>query len=232
MSVSENPVVVGTMVSTILYNRGRGYVKAVHGEAGRQPVRALSRGAIMTGGSASYDIVFLGGERSLRLPEAILRGVQWTVYAREDGFADADELARLDALAEAREAEKRRKQAEDKAAFDAEVARLQTDPELARLKQGDEGSGTLAAANLRVLLKKHWPKTRFRVRKRHYGSLTVCWECGPAEADVKEITDRFSGSGYDLMNDCSTVVATPWNTVFGRADYISLYRDPNAPVAD
>ncbi len=39
-------------------------------------------------------------------------------------------------------------------------------------------------------------------------------------------------SGYDLMNDCGTVVITPWNTVFGHADYISLYHDPNVPVAD
>lgn len=230
MSISENPVMVGTMVSTILYNRGRGYVTAVYGEVGKTPVRSLAGRSIMTGGSASFDIVFLTGERSQRLPEAILRGVQWTVYAREDGFADADELERLKTQAEEMAAVKAREKAEAKAAFDAEVERLSAAPDLAHLKQGDEGSGTLAAANLRVLLKKRWPKTRFRVRKQHYGSLIVSWESGPAETEVKEITDRFIGSGYDLMNDCRTIVTTPWNKVFGHADYISLYPPANEPI--
>ncbi|AQS85917.1 MAG: hypothetical protein ABF876_09960 [Acetobacter aceti] len=208
MSISENPLIVGTMVSMILYNRGRGYVTAVYGEVGKTPVRSLAGRSIMTGGSASFDIVFLTGQRSQRLPEAILRGVQWTVYAREDGFADADQLERLKTQADELAAEKCRKEAEAKASFDAEVERLRADPDVAHLKQGDEGSGTLAAANLRVLLKKRWPKTRFRIRKQHYGYLRVANRIciRAAGVDIFDLLDQDWWDSYEAQEPPEDVV--------------------------
>ncbi|WP_408876504.1 hypothetical protein [Gluconobacter sphaericus] len=66
---------------------------AVHGKESPTTVRSLSRGgAIVSGGSASYDIVFACGSVTHRLPEAILRGVQWRIEA-DKGLASAEEIA-------------------------------------------------------------------------------------------------------------------------------------------
>jgi Large polyvalent protein associated domain 30 len=88
MNSQREPIVVGTMVSTVLYNRGRGYVLAIHGSQRPETVQPRFGGTMMSGGSASFDIVFECGTYSRRLPEAILHGVQWTVFPRAKGFAD------------------------------------------------------------------------------------------------------------------------------------------------
>ncbi|MBF0852241.1 MAG: hypothetical protein ABF932_14310 [Gluconobacter potus] len=67
--MSEHPTVtVDTRVSTILYNRGRGVVSAVHGTPRPETIRRLAGGFIAAGGSASFDIVFACGSISKRLP--------------------------------------------------------------------------------------------------------------------------------------------------------------------
>lgn len=50
-------VVVGQVVSTVLYNRGRGVVFAVHGEQKPTSVGSLS-GSVSYGGNATFDIAF------------------------------------------------------------------------------------------------------------------------------------------------------------------------------
>jgi len=216
------PVTVGTKVSTVLYNRGVGYICAVHGTPAPETVRTLPHGVVSTGGRASYDIVFEDGSYARQLPECILHGVQWKIYPHAQGFADAAMLADLHHHADAVLAEKARREAEATAAFDAEVEALRANPSYSDLIQGDEGCGRLAAKNIRTLMKKAFPKVKFSVRKTHYGSLHVSWKGDAPRHDVEAITNRFKTGYYDTQADCHTSKASPWSKVFGHADYISL----------
>ncbi|MBB2157917.1 hypothetical protein HLH33_16685 [Gluconacetobacter diazotrophicus] len=224
MSTQAKPIVVGTMVSTSLYNRGRGYVLAIHGSQRPGTVRSLLGGPIVSGGSASFDIVFECGTYARKLPEAILHGVQWTVYPRAEGFADQVTLGQLCQKADAIAAQRKADAAAAQAAFDHEVAELQADPAHAALIQGDTGDGVIAAKNIRVLLKVAFPGVKFSVRKDHYGSLHVSWSDGPDARAVEDITDRFRSGHYDSHSDCHGSKTTPWMKVFGHADYISTSR--------
>lgn len=86
----------------------------------------------MTGGSAEYDIIWDDGTESKKIPECIIRGVQWRIL---DGFVDADGI--VAARAHAEQESKRRSEAEaaQRAAFSAEVERLRRDPACAHLSQ-------------------------------------------------------------------------------------------------
>ena len=221
--VSRPHVSIGTMVSTCLYNRGRGYVFNIHGEQRPETVRAWSQGVVSSGGRAEFDIVFDSGHISRRLPECILHGVQWTIFDPDAGFADADHIKKLLDHAEQIRLESE-KQAQEKARiFAQEVEALKTSSEYVDLEQGTESGGVLAAKNIRKLLKKHFPATRFSVRKAHWGSLIVKWENGPETSEVEEWTSRFIDKEFDLQSDCHRYVSTPWTEVFGSVGYISLY---------
>lgn len=218
------PVQVGTRVYTHLYSRGAGIVMAVHGKESPTTVRSLSRGgAIVSGGSASYDIVFACGSISRRLPEAILRGVQWRIDA-DKGLASPEEIAFLRTHAEEVEAEKVAAEARAKADHAAEVAALRVNPDYAHLEQGDDSSGTLAAKNIRRMLKKAFPKVKFSVRKSHYGSVTVRTEeelDETATETLQAITSRFKSGYYDWQSDCHLTSNSPWQDVFGSSEYVS-----------
>ena len=77
---------IGTRVSTRLYDRGEGFVFAVHDDPRPAPLRPVLGGFAQTGGRQTYDIVFLSGSFTLRLPEAILSGHGWRLL---DGSVSA-----------------------------------------------------------------------------------------------------------------------------------------------
>ena len=216
MSVRHNPIEVGTMVSSILYNRGRGYVTKIHGEQRPDSVNRLPGTSVVAGGSARFDIVFESGCYSRLLPEAILHGVQWTIHDRDEGFADQEELAALCRRADEAIARQAAEAEAAQLAFDLEVARLRADTAHATLTQGDTGDGAIAAKNIRLLLKAAFPAVKFSVRKRDYGALTVSWADGPDSNAVEAVTDLFR-SGHNGT-------ATPWMMVFGHAEYIFTSR--------
>lgn len=207
MSVQNNPIEVGTMVSSILYNRGNGYVLAVNQNG------------------PCFDIVFVSGSYSRGLPESILRGVQWTIYPRESGFASAAQLDALSRNADEVIAQAARDEAAERAAFDCEVQALGCNPEYSKLVQGSTGDGALAAKNIRILLKSAFPATKFSVRKTDYGVLRVSWTGGPEREPVEAITGRFKSGFYDVHSDYHDMAITPWMKVFGHAEYISTSRD-------
>src|SRR5271167_1901854 len=80
---------VGTRIHSILYGGRDGVVYAIHGQQSPESVRSIG-GLIQTGGGADFDIVFDNGTESLRLPECILRGVQWRIY---EEIATPEEIA-------------------------------------------------------------------------------------------------------------------------------------------
>lgn len=178
---------------------------------------------MLTGGNAYLDVVFDNGTVSRRIPEAIIHSVQWTVH---DEVYGANQIA--DALARAEEAKAQAEAAEAarKAAFQAEVDRLKAAPEYAHLQQCDnEHDGRIAAANIRTTLKRQFPKVKFSVRKRHYGSIGVTWTDGPTDAQVEEAVAPFKGGRFDSSQDLASFETTPWIHVFGGVQYLSTTRE-------
>ncbi|MBI0538721.1 hypothetical protein D9599_24485 [Roseomonas sp. KE2513] len=112
-AVPVAPVIIGigTRVSTQLYDRGEGFVFAVHDDPRPGSLRPVLGGFAQTGGRQTYDIVFLSGAFTLRLPEAVLRGPGWRLL---DTTGDAAEIAAAIAHAEAENA----RRATEKAAAD------------------------------------------------------------------------------------------------------------------
>lgn len=219
----QPPIVVGTRVSTILYNRGEGFVTAIHGEQRPQTVRSLGGGVGMMGGRAEFDIVFLSGSFSRRLPECILRGVQWRILDRPGSEA---EIAVAVANAEAVERQRAADAAAADAAHETELARLRSAPEHSALRQGDERhSGKLAAANIRVELRHAFPGVKFSVRVLDHGSVHIRWTSGPTRQEVEAIASRYQGGHFDGMEDIYRSVRSPWCEVFGGADYVSCNRE-------
>lgn len=212
------PIAVGTRVSTILYNRGEGFVFAVHGEQSPQSVRSLHRSVGMSGGRAEFDIVFFSGGLSLRLPECILRGVQWRVLERPGAPSEIEA-----ALTHARAIEQQRAAAAAAAecAHQAEIARLRAAPEYAALRQGDDRhGGKLAAANIRTELRRAFPAAKFSVRVTHSGSVNIRWSGDPANEAVEAIVQRHRAGQFDGMEDIYCSSRSPWCEVFGGADYV------------
>lgn len=134
------PIAVGTRVSTNLYNRGEGFVTAIHSEQRPGTVRSLGGGVAMTGGGAEFDIVFLSGSFTRRLPECILRGVQWRILDRHGSEAEiAAAVANAEAVQQRQAAEAAAADAAHKAELAAYV-RPPSMPRCARAMSGTEAS--------------------------------------------------------------------------------------------
>jgi len=223
----RTPIVVGSVVATNLYNLGRGVVYHIHGEQRPETVNSMGGGVIVSGGNAEFDIVHDSGKFSKRLPESILRGVQWDIL---DEVCDANEIRDLCANAEELEAQKQREKEDAQAKFSAEVARLKNAPEYSHLEQGDCSSGKLAAKNIRRELKQ-FKGVKFSVRNPHYGSVDVSWEDGPTCEKVDAVIKHYKNGYFDSMHDIFEYSESPFNQVFGSAKYPdSLRRYSDAMV--
>ena len=148
--------------------------------------------------------------------------MQWTIF-HDEPKAGPEEIAQLHAHAEACRAEKQARKDQAAAAHAAEIERLRTDPEYAHLEQGSDQSGVLAGKNIRRLLKAALPKHTFRVRKSSYGSVSV--NCDnplddAAQKTVDNIRKQFRSGSYDPVSDCHSTSRSPWQEVFGSAEYV------------
>lgn len=214
--VNKIEVVVGTVVTTNLYWLGRGVVYQIHGEQKPDTVKQMGGGIMVTGGHAEFDIVHDCGKFSKRLPECILRGVQWEIL---NEIADAEEIDRLSGNAVKMEAEAQREKEDQNTRFNAEVERLRTAVEYAILEQGECSSGKLAAKNIRKELKKNFKGVKFSVRNPNYGSVDVCWQDGPTCEKVDAIISKYKDGYFNSMEDIYEYSDSPFNTVFGSVKY-------------
>jgi hypothetical protein len=208
---------VGTRIHSILYGGRDGVVYGINGKQSPDSVRSLG-GVIMMGGGANFDIVFDNGTESRGLPECILRGVQWRIYAE---VATAAEIAELRAFA-VTEDERKRIEADAAAKkFAAEVAALRDDPRFAKLKRvgTSAGGGTLVAANLRIELKAAFAGVKFSIRS-DYNSVRIAWVDGPTTDEVKALTGKYEAGHFDGMDDSYHYRRSPFTTVYGSAKYI------------
>lgn len=221
---------IGTRVSCSPPYAGKGIIFAIHGVQVPESVRSMG-GVGVAGGNAHVDVVFSNGHVSRHLSECLVRAsCQWSV---SDEVASAHEieaaLKHADQVQAAREATKR----EQEAQFSAEVERLKSAPEYARLTQGDDiYSGALAAKNIRVMLKSSFPGVKFSVRKTSFGSLHIEWVDGPIENDVQAVAGLFRAGRFCSEDDSYQYEKTPWCAVFGSVEYIQYRRQPSAELIE
>lgn len=214
---NAQPVVIGQVVSTVLYNRRWGVIFAVHGE---QELGSLS-GCVSYGGSATFDIAFGSGEISRALPESILHGKQWSIFPE---IKNGEETARIVKNAEAEQRRKKQEREEAVRQYKAECQRIKTAPEYASLSQDKKGA-VQVTGNIRKELKAKFLDVKFSVRKRGYGSVSVNWTDGPTEEELKVVTDKYKHSYFDSMQDMSVFSASPFNRIYGGVGYVFTDRD-------
>lgn len=229
MTVSAKILVVGQRVACSLPYAGQGIVFAIHGTQVPESVR--STGVSVSGGMARVDVVFLNGSVSHKLSEALVRGsVQWRIsdeVATREEIDAALEHSREVAAAEAKASERKARE------YAAEVQRLQAEAEFGYLAQGtDLYSGTLASKNIRASLKRSFPGIKFSVRKRHFGTIAIHWTDGPTQSQVDEAIRPYRSGYYCTNEDRHISEPSPWNTVFGGAEYLQTSRDTSPALVE
>lgn len=213
-------VVIGQVVSTVLYNRGHGVVFAIHGEQKPASVGSLS-GVVSYGGNATFDIAFESGKISRGLPESILHGRQWSIFPE---IKTAEEVMRIVEHAQAEEIREADEREAEERKYRAECERLKTAPEYSDLSQDKKGA-VQVTKNIRKELKAKFPGVNFSVRKRSYDSVSVNWTDGPTEEQIKEITAKYRDSYFDGMQDMSVSCSSPFNEIYGGVGYVFVDRD-------
>jgi hypothetical protein len=95
-------------------------------------------------------------------------------------------------------------------------------------ESGRKMSGhTMAAHNIRLMLKSAFPCVKFSVKSDSFSmgnSVGVSWVDGPTAAEVETITGKFSGGKFDGMDDSYTHTSSPWTDLFGSSKYVNTSR--------
>lgn len=228
---TKSRLVVGQRIHSILYGGRNGTIYAIHGEQKPETVGTMC-GVISHGGNAEFDIVFDNGTMSSRLPECILRGVQWRIY---DEIYTAEQITGALKYAADLKAKREKAEADSKVRFAKECERLKAAyPHLTPLGEDNRWSVTAAASNLRKQLKHDFPGVKFSVRSKSYtggDSITVEWTDGPDVASVKAIGDKFEQGHFDGMTDSYEYSKSPWTETFGGTKYVFTDRT-KSPVIE
>ena len=215
---------VGQVVYTNLYNLGKGVIVNIHGEQKPQSIKNMYN-VMVTGGNAEFDIVFFNGNKSNRLPESILHGVQWKI---ENETVDQETIKSLIEKAEAHEqaekAEEERKINEFKQGVEFQKSNKEYS-HLTQITSNSDKKVKIVGKNIRAELKKHFPKTKFSVRKQYYSSYHVNWTDGPTVEEVESIINKYETSRFDSYTDYHYSETSPFNVVYGGADYVFTHRD-------
>ena len=216
---------VGQRVRCSLSYCGPGIVVAVHGEQSPESVQSMGGGAVVMGGRASFDVAWAGGALSHRIPEAIVRGVQWTIVDEVDPQAVAGALRACEDKKQADQA------AEVVRAAELDRKRAEAVKRYRHLERADSSTKrphVLAASNIRRELRKAWPGVRFRVRSRSYSggnAVDIGWTDGPTTEPVKAITDKYQEGHFDGMVDCYEYNRDAvFPGLYGGAQYVQAQR--------
>lgn len=218
MNIHKGNLAIGQRIHSILYGGRDGIVYAIHGNQRPGSIENLMGGAIVMGGNAYFDIVFSDGTLSKRLPEAIIHGVQWRIY---EEIATAEEIIKALEFVEIKTVEREKIAKRNAELREQERERLKR--EYSYLIQKPEGGGKGAAQNIRIELKKNWPKIKFSVKSK-YSSVDVSWTDGPTEAQVDDIIQKYKAGSFNGMEDIYEYSEDAFNDVFGSAQYIFGHR--------
>ncbi|HFD3738255.1 TPA: LPD29 domain-containing protein [Pseudomonas aeruginosa] len=215
---------VGQVVYTNLYNLGKGVIVNIHGEQKPQSIKNMYN-VMVTGGNAEFDIVFFNGNKTNRLPESILHGIQWKI---EDEMVEQETIKSLIEKAEAHEqaekAEEERKINEFKQGVEFQKSNKEYS-HLTQITSNSDKKVKIVGKNIRAELKKHFPKTKFSVRKQYYSTYHVSWSDGPTVEEVESIINKYETSRFDSYTDYHYSETSPFNVVYGGADYVFTHRD-------
>ncbi|HGN1707538.1 TPA: LPD29 domain-containing protein [Providencia rettgeri] len=215
---------VGQVVYTNLYNLGKGVIVNIHGEQKPQNIKNMYN-VMVTGGNAEFDIVFFNGNKTSRLPESILHGIQWKI---EDEMVEQETIKSLIEKAEAHEqaekAEEERKKNEFKQGVEFQKNNNQYS-HLTQITTNSDNEVKIVGKNIRTELKKHFPKTKFSVRKQHHSTYHISWTDGPTVDEVESIINKYETSRFDSYTDYHYSETSPFNVVYGGADYVFTHRD-------
>lgn len=214
---------VGQVVYTNLYNLGKGVIVNIHGEQKPQSIKNRYN-VMVTGGNAEFDIVFFNGNKTNRLPESILHGVQWQI---KDEKVEQETIKSLIEKAEAHEQAEKTEEERKKHEFNQGVEFQKNNTEYSHLIQITSNSDNkvkIVGKNIRTELKKHFPKTKFSVRKQYYSSYHISWTDGPTVEEVESIVKKYKTSRFDCYTDYSYSESSPFNVVYGGADYVFTER--------
>jgi len=210
-------VVVGQVVSTKLYQLGRGVVSAIHGEQSLYGQDKILGGITHRGGgNAKFDIAFFSGERTNALPECILRSVQWSIH---DEVATPEAVKMVCEYTDVFAAQKEKEEQLARDMFLQEKERIKNLPEYGLLKSDDLGAKGVAI-NIRKELKGAFPKVKFSVRKSDYDCVSIKWTDGPTDKQVRTITSKYKCGSFDAMQDIYEYNSSPFNEVFGGVKYV------------
>lgn len=128
----------------------------------------------------------------------------------------SDQIHRLFAEQERREAEQKRIEAEQRAKIKAEQQPMiaQWSGKLIAISAAltDDEKETVALSNMKKMLRAMFPGTAFKVKGRMMGQWQLLWEDGPKMADVLKV--------YHLFFDLRVKETTPWQEHFGM---IAMY---------
>lgn len=141
--------------------------------------------------------------------------------------AKAQESLRLEREEVQREEDAKKREAER--AEQAEIVRVEKEYSFLTVITDYQDHNTIAK-NLRTLLKKEFPTTKFSVRKYYYDSYTVSWDDGSSEKQVREITRLFVDQGFDGMTDSSFSITSPFIQRYGGIGSISTDRNISKEV--
>lgn len=93
----------------------------------------------------------------------------------------------------------------------------------------DQGNSLVTAAkNIRIELKRRWPKARFAIKSRRFSmgdAIDVAWTDGPTSEQVNPIINRYSAGTFDGMTDYYDYKASAWTDAFGDAKYVHGKRE-------
>ncbi len=215
---------VGQVVYTNLYNLGKGVIVNIHGEQKPKSIKNMYN-VMVTGGNAEFDIVFFNGNKTNRLPESILHSIQWKI---EDEMVEQETIKSLVEKAEAHEqaekAEEERKKNEFKQGVEFQKNNNQYS-HLTQITSNSDKEVKIVGKNIRAELKKHFPKTKFSVRKQHHSTYHISWTDGPTVDEVESIINKYETSRFDSYTDYHYSENSPFNVVYGGADYVFTHRD-------
>lgn len=215
---------VGQVVYTNLYNLGKGVIVNIHGEQKPQSIKNMYN-VMVTGSNAEFDIVFFNGNKTNRLPESILHGIQWKI---EDEMVEQETIKSLIEKAEAHEQAEKAEEEQKHKEFNQGVEFQKNNNQNSHLTQitsSLDNEVKIVGKNIRAELKKHFPKTKFSVRKQHHSTYHISWTDGPTVDEVESIINKYETSRFDSYTDYHYSETSPFNVVYGGADYVFTHRD-------
>lgn len=222
---------IGQKVHCILYGGKDGYVYRIDGEQNPDSVKSMGGGVAMTGGNATFHIVWEYGGRT-NVPECIIHGVQWSLYDEVIEQAEIDMwLANADEH-DAKEKEKAEKFAAEQEAKRTEYRQLAVKEGMTTADNTTKRGGVLACINIRVILKKHFPGQKFSVTSKD--SINIKWDDGPTTDEVEALVKCFQLGTFNGMEDIYEYSNDrAWTDVFGGDRFVFVNREvtPEQQVA-